>query len=291
MELPEEHTLGLAHSAAPQTGKGFGYKMHSSPAPMPGPPPQSWHSPPPPPQTSSAPPAALGAGNQMVSWCWPCLLCGCVFPVRKTQGPPGSLPPPGIGLCRLCRFWAVGLGCHRASAMGHTCACRRPLGARQVVQCSRGHSQFTGELRSRAQAACPSRCAVSTDLRQRRLQTPASPLSWRLGPGLAQGLVGLGLGLQEQPAFPSGRAGSFVLSLGVGAGETRARPTRHCWMADGSGGAGLVPGYPHSCNPSPELPEGPSPRPKRGPARGSALGELTLLQAVWASQIENQARG
>lgn len=120
------------------------------------------------------------------------------------------------------------------------------------------------------------------------LQSPASSLSWWLWPGLAQGLMGLGLGLQEPRRSPRGRAVSFVLKPWCGSWRDR-EPGQHPLVdgRQGSGGAGLVPRHPHSCNPSPELPfsaDNSSPRAlvhaPRGPARGSALDELTVAGSL-----------
>lgn len=208
-------------SSPSRCGEGFGYKMHSSPALMPGPAhvpllsSPSTAIPHSPRHHQPLPCCPLGLGTRWFSWCLAPVAASFLSGRRRDPWAPSHppTPPPPALACAVCAvsgLWAKATPAapqrHPASGMEHTCACHPPpqsqaggpvltwtqLVHRQALELGPGHLPLTLS-------------DLLTDLRQWCLQTLASPLSWQLWPGLVQGLVGLGLGLglQEQPVFPS----------------------------------------------------------------------------------------
>lgn len=199
VELPEEHTLGLAHNAVPQTWGGIWVQDTLEPntdaSPCPCPPPlQSWHSHPPP-RHQPHPAALWGRGPMVFMVSGPSLLCGCTFPGSETRGPRAPSLPPASAV----QF----AGCPRRLTYGTHMCLPPPLPRNQAV----------GPVLTGTQPV--HRClplalrGLLTDLRQWPLQTPP-PLCLG-GFGLASPRACWGWGYRSGQRSPRGRASSFVL--------------------------------------------------------------------------------
>lgn len=143
---------------------------------------------------------------------------------------------------------------------------------------------FTGEPQSWAQAACPSLCGLNRpQAAASSLPSVLAALAWpRPGPH------GAGAGVTGAEAFPSRQGRQLCAQALVWELEgPRARPTPAGGWQTGLGRGWACPSPPSFLQPSPELPfsaDNSSPRAlvhaPRGPARGSALDELTVAGSL-----------